>query len=250
MAQITKSIFSFVSGIERALGLQALYVVGLICFALAIILIILEVFFRKTPVFEHGKLVLKDNGVRWTPRELIIAAVVAAVFAASLSVTAGVQLIPGFVQARPANAFMATFGLLFGVPGAVGLALGNVLGDILSGTFTLGSFGGAIGVFMTGYLPYKLIRDRGLSTTKTIVWFLVVELITSVFGLAFPISSWLETVRILPLTAVWYAAFPAIWLTGLYPNWIIAPILIRVLYKPFAQRGWVASSSGVSPSRA
>ena len=39
----------------------------------------------------------------------------------------------GLTEVRPAGAFPPVFGLLYGLPGALGCAVGNLIADILSG---------------------------------------------------------------------------------------------------------------------
>ncbi|MDL2236814.1 hypothetical protein LJC56_03150 [Christensenellaceae bacterium OttesenSCG-928-K19] len=91
-------------------------------------------------------------------------------------------LIPGFSTFRPVNGLPVTLGLMFGPAGALGVAAGNVAGDIVNGTLSLASIGGAIGNFLFAFIPYKiwgLLRRRdnlkipNIFSLKKLLWFVV-----------------------------------------------------------------------------
>src|SRR5262249_37065773 len=67
-----------------------------------------------------------------------------------------IPLIPGFAELRPALALPPTFSLLFGPAAAWGMAFGNLIGDLLGGTFSAGSAFGFVGNFLLGLVPYAL----------------------------------------------------------------------------------------------
>jgi len=94
-------------------------------------------------------------------RMILLVALCAAVYAAALIVfKAGIVLIPGITEVRPANLLPIVFSLLFGPAAAWGTAIGNLIGDFF-GTLTLGSFFGFIGNFFLGYVPYKVWGNLG-----------------------------------------------------------------------------------------
>lgn len=58
-------------------------------------------------------------------------------------------------EVRPASVFPIVCGLLFGLPGALGTAVGNFFGDIYSGYEMSFCIAGFFAQFLFGYLPYK-----------------------------------------------------------------------------------------------
>jgi energy-coupling factor transport system substrate-specific component len=90
-------------------------------------------------------------------RLVVLAAVTAALYAALLIPFKPLVLIPGLTEVRPAAAVPLVSGLLFGPAGAVGAALGNLLGDFF-GTLGWGSLFGLGGNFLLAYIPYRLLR--------------------------------------------------------------------------------------------
>ncbi|HIC93387.1 MAG TPA: QueT transporter family protein [Anaerolineae bacterium] len=92
---------------------------------------------------------------------ILLVALCAAVYAAVLIVfKAGIVLIPGITEVRPANLLPIVFSLLFGPAAAWGTAIGNLIGDFF-GTLGPGSFFGFIGNFFLGYVPYKVWGHLG-----------------------------------------------------------------------------------------
>ncbi len=86
----------------------------------------------------------------------ILVAVMFAVLSASINV---MTFAGGYSQIRPVNAIPAPVGMVFGPVGALGCALGNLLGDMvrigtLQGTVVLGF----IANFLVAYIPYKIWR--------------------------------------------------------------------------------------------
>jgi len=90
-------------------------------------------------------------------RMVVLAAATAALYAALLIPFKPLVLIPGLTEMRPGAAIPLVAGLLFGPAGAVGAALGNLLGDFF-GTLGWGSLFGLGGNFLLGYIPYRLVR--------------------------------------------------------------------------------------------
>lgn len=99
---------------------------------------------------------MKEIFTMWRHTQMVVlVALSAAIYAATLIPFQGLPIIPGFTNVRPANVFPFVFGLLFGPAGAWGAAIGNLINDFF-GTLGLGSIGGFIGNFFLGYLPYKM----------------------------------------------------------------------------------------------
>lgn len=94
---------------------------------------------------------MTDLASVWQDTRLIVmTAQIAAIYAAILiPFKAGIPIIPGFVELRPANAIPIVASLLFGPAAAWGAGIGNVIGDCF-GTFGPASFFGFWGNFFWG----------------------------------------------------------------------------------------------------
>ena len=105
---------------------------------------------------------MTDLASVWQDTRLIVmTAQIAAIYAAILiPFKAGIPIIPGFVELRPANAIPIVASLLFGPAAAWGAGIGNVIGDCF-GTFGPASFFGFWGNFFLGYLPYVMWGHLG-----------------------------------------------------------------------------------------
>ena len=100
-------------------------------------------------------------GVWQDTRLIVITAQIAAIYAAILiPFKAGIPIIPGFVELRPANAIPIVTSLLFGPAAAWGAGIGNIIGDCF-GTLGPASVFGFLGNFLLGYLPYLLWGNLG-----------------------------------------------------------------------------------------
>ena len=94
-------------------------------------------------------------------RLIVVTAQIAAIYAAILiPFKAGIPIIPGFVELRPANAIPIVSSLLFGPAAAWGAGIGNIIGDCF-GTLGPASIFGFLGNFLFGYLPYLLWGNMG-----------------------------------------------------------------------------------------
>ena len=100
-------------------------------------------------------------GVWQDTRLIVVTAQIAAIYAAILiPFKAGIPIIPGFVELRPANAIPIVASLLFGPAAAWGAGIGNLIGDCF-GTLGPASLFGFLGNFSFGYLPYLLWGHLG-----------------------------------------------------------------------------------------
>lgn len=100
---------------------------------------------------------MKEIFTMWkNVRMVLLTALCAALYAAVLiAFKAGIVIVPGITEIRPANILPIAFSLLFGPAAAWGCALGNLIGDFF-GTVGPGSFFGFIGNFLLGFVPYKI----------------------------------------------------------------------------------------------
>ena len=246
MSEFFTGLFRVIGEVATGLGTGVLYLLGVVMLMFGMLAFLVEVVLTRTPAL-HPYPRLARNGVVWSPRELLVAAMCAAIYAVTLGLTAGLQLVPGFVQARPANALLAVFAVLFGVPGCAGLAVGNILGDVLSGTMTLGSVGGFFGIFTAAYLVHMLVGRRRPTGLRYLGRFYLTTFLSALFGTGLLISAWLATIAILPAEAIWTVAFPSIFFVVLYPQWLFSLLLLKALYPAFERRGWIGGPEEDAP---
>jgi energy-coupling factor transport system substrate-specific component len=93
---------------------------------------------------------------------IVLTALTAAIYAAILIPFKAIPLVPGFTEVRPGNMIPVAFGLFFGPAGAWGAAIGNTIGDLIGGSFGVGSLFGLVGNFLFAYIPYKLWMNLGI----------------------------------------------------------------------------------------
>lgn len=82
----------------------------------------------------------------------------------------GFVIIPGITEIRPVNALPAIYGLIFGPTGALACAIGNLLADILGGTFSPASAAGMLGNYAMAYVPYKVWGGWLRKPDRDILW--------------------------------------------------------------------------------
>jgi len=133
---------------------------------------------------------MKEVFTMWKSTKMIVlTAVTAAIYAAVLIPFKAIPLVPGFTEVRPGNMIPVAFGLFFGPAGAWGAAIGNTLGDLIGGTFGVGSLFGLVGNFLFAYVPYKLWMNLGIlkaeeqapdcRSVKKVVVFIVLGILAS-----------------------------------------------------------------------
>ncbi len=107
-------------------------------------------------------------------------------------------------ELRPASALPPVFGMMFGIWGALGVAMGNLVSDIIAGYPPEILIIGFIAQFLYGYLPYKLwysikinqeISTPRLDNVKNLVKFIVVIFISS-YIMAMLIAFLMEALKI------------------------------------------------------
>jgi energy-coupling factor transport system substrate-specific component len=170
-------------------------------------------------------------------RMIILTALSAAIYAAFLIVfKAGIVIVPGITEIRPANVFPPVFGLLFGPAGAWGAAIGNTIGDLFGGTIGPGSIFGFFGNFFLGFIPYKmwgatwgLVKKGDMApNVNTVPKIIAAEIVSFVAAAAcaIVISWYLDLAGMVPF------AFLALVIT--FNNFlaflVVGPILLALLY--------------------
>ncbi len=170
-------------------------------------------------------------------RMIILTALSAAIYAAFLIVfKAGIVIVPGITEIRPANVFPPVFGLLFGPAGAWGAAIGNTIGDLFGGTIGPGSIFGFFGNFFLGFIPYKmwgatwgLVKKGDMApNVNTVPKIIAAEIVSFVAAAAcaIVIAWYLDLAGMVPF------AFLALVIT--FNNFlaflVVGPILLALLY--------------------
>lgn len=99
------------------------------------------------------------------------------------------SLVPGVTEIRPANVVPPVLGVLFGLPAAVGISVGNLISDILGGSNAFICVTGFIANFLYSYLPYRMwytefaskgkVTPPNLSSMKDVLKFIYVIFINS-----------------------------------------------------------------------
>lgn len=190
------------------------------------------------------------TGVWRDTRLIVVTAQIAAIYAAILiPFKAGIPIIPGFVELRPANAIPLVASLLFGPAAAWGAGIGNIIGDCF-GTLGPASVFGFLGNFLFGYLPYLLWGNLGwLSSDQPPMvqsWRQGLE-----YGLVCVVASgacagiigWgVEMLGLLPFVVL----APAIFFNNIVMGFLLGPPLLMFLY-PRVKR-WHLRYEDIRPS--
>lgn len=182
---------------------------------------------------------------KWTTVDFTLIVVCAALYAGALIAFSAIKLGAG-ISLRPANALQPVFGILFGVPGAIGIALGNLVNDIYTGFFSK-SLAGVVGNFLGAYIPYLIISNPRLRTSKSIAQYVI-----GVVGLTSAVVAGSVLLNVaLGLTA-WPLAqnvlIPLIFGQQVVATAILGPILLNLLY-PFVKRAGLYRGRAVDETR-
>ncbi len=170
-------------------------------------------------------------------RMVVLVALTAAMYAAALIPFKLLPIIPGITELRPANVFPVICSLMFGPAGAWGAAIGNLIGDLMGGTYGLGSYFGMVGNFFFGYIPYKIwhiisTKEPDKWSPAMLVRYLYVTLLASVScGV---IVAWgLDLLGLVPF----HVLAPLISINNFITAGILGPLLLPILYQRVKQWG-------------
>ncbi|MFD9317588.1 hypothetical protein ACFWDQ_07690 [Streptomyces sp. NPDC060053] len=106
---------------------------------------------------------LTDVSAIWkNPRLIVLTAVSSALYAAAYIVLApfSIHLIPGVLGIALRGVMPLAMGLLFGPAGALGVGIGNTIGDVIGGSLGPGSPFAFLSNFLLAYLPYRYWRRK------------------------------------------------------------------------------------------
>lgn len=224
----------FVKNIVDSLGFETMFAIGAGVFVVGTVLFIAEMSGYEITVFPPG---IRRTGLKWDAMAVVQVSITAAIFGAGLVATAGIVFLPGIAYLRPAQAFVAVFGILFGVPGALGCSLGNLIGDLFGGYLTLGSVSGFIGNFLNAYVIYRFVKTAShadLNSVGDAVRY-AAGTILGALVIAFYISWWLDLWNIVPTAAAWTVNFGNVMLNGTVTVLTLGYILTRALF-PYVKK--------------
>ncbi len=92
------------------------------------------------------------------PQMVVLTAITAALYATAYIALSpfSIDLVPGVLSFSIRTIFPMVFGILFGPAGAWGLGIGNIVGDLFTGSLALGSVFGFLSNALLGYLGFTL----------------------------------------------------------------------------------------------
>jgi len=178
----------------------------------------------------------KDVILVWKETQsIVVVGVVAAMYAAVRIPFVPFQIIPGFTEIRPGAIVPPLAGIFFGPAACWGAAIGNLIGDIFTGLFSVGSIGGFIGNFLLAYVPYRFwwrnlkkhLKTEELEPKKTVPLLIVVGVVASLVC-ASTIAWFVDMVGLVPLIALGVSIF--------FNNASVCIILLPLLYFLLAPR--------------
>ncbi|MGE5702642.1 MAG: QueT transporter family protein [Clostridia bacterium] len=170
---------------------------------------------------------------KWTTGDFVLILMVAALYAGAIALFAQVKLIPQ-VPIRPANALQPVFGLLFGIPGCIGLGIGNLVSDLMMGSTAPHVLAaGFVANFLGGFIAYVFVKDPSLKEDRSYIHYIVfVVLLASVVvscTILINVALGLTPKEIVP------AYIRAVFLNQAIATAVLGPILLKLLY-PFVHR--------------
>jgi energy-coupling factor transport system substrate-specific component len=144
--------------------------------------------------FHNFRVSVRKGENVWDLVNIQIIFLSAVLYAGSLASTSGITFFEGYSWLRPGNAVAPFLGYFFGIPGCVGVAVGELIADSFSGYYSWGSIGGFLGNFALAYVPYKVLRDPPLRHLKEISSFIFFGAIGSTLLCAYIIVGLLDII--------------------------------------------------------
>jgi len=148
-------------------------------------------------VFRNFRISVRKGENVWDLVNIQIMLLSAVVYAGSLTSTAGITFVEGYSWLRPGNAMAPLLGYFFGIPGCIGVALGELFADSFSGYYSLGSIGGFVGNFALAYVPHKVLSDPPLRHFKEASYFFLFGAVGATLLCAYTIAGLLEIIGLL-----------------------------------------------------
>ncbi len=205
--------------------------------------------------FRGLRITFKRGKGLWDPVNIWIVFLSAVVYGGSLASTGEIAIIEGYTWIRPGNMMAPLLGYIFGLPGCIGVGLGELLTDSFSGYYSWGSIGGFIGNFILAYIPYKVLRDPPLKRFKEILSYCFFVGIGSVLACAYIIVGLLDIIgslgymhpipilvgdpppiEVLSEETLWNGFFPFMILNNV-PMSLIAGFVIVISFNYLSEKG-------------
>lgn len=207
--------------------LWILRILGAISFGISLVVFFMSFRYR----FEGLKPV--KHGLKWNASAITIIAIAAALNAGAAIITGPVRI--GWISFRPGAAITPVLGILFGIPGAIGAGLGNVISDILRGFVAPSSISGFLGNFFAfALVPSIFVKDPSLKTKKSWMQYIVGIVIGAGFGML-SMPWFIDITGTMPPVAAWTSEPAALLMNRILSPLLLGPIFLKVLY-PFVER--------------
>ncbi len=168
-------------------------------------------------------------------RMIVLIGLCAALYSVTSASFKFLTVIPGITEIRPGACIPIVFSVFFGPVAAWGSAFGNVIGDVIGGTIGPGSLFGMPGNFLYGYIPYRIIRSFGASssdiiTAKKFPIFIFASFVASA-ACATIVASGIDFLGLYPFDLVEHT----IVINNTFWSLVLASLLIRRLDKRIRQ---------------
>lgn len=229
-------------------------VISLPIIGFSVLVLIAEVLGYEVTFKRSGISLVKGEGVfDWVGIQAMLLSAV--VYAGSLASTAGITLVESLTWLRPGNVMAPLLGYMFGIPGCVGVALGNLLADSFSGYYGVASTGGFVGNFMLAYIPHKVLSDPPLRqgrevakyslfagvSSALICAYVIVGLLDLIWsaGITYPIpviGGTAPPVQVQGEDILWGSLFTIIATNDIVMN-LVAGMLIVLSFRYFSEKG-------------
>lgn len=168
----------------------------------------------------------------WNNTKMIVLVALSAALYAAILIPFKVVLpfIPGFTELRPASVIPILTSLFFGPAAVWGAGFGNLIGDILGGTFGIASSFGFIGNLLYALIPYRIFRafsitEPSMKRSKPLLLFILSVFLASAACGGF-IGWGVEILGLIPFAAL----SSIIFLNNFIVSLILGPLLLPILY--------------------
>lgn len=202
-----------------------LIAISLVTVAAALVTMALEI--AGFTVTRRG---IRRSGLDWNSTALAIVAISGAVYTAARFLQTP-QIVPGFGGLTFTHVLAPVIALLFGVPGAIGVALSVPFGDYIFGYLSVGSVAGVAGHWLAlCYVPYKMVSDPSFRSRSSILQVYLWAVVIASIWHAITIEGWLDVLNLVPSEVALAVIAPGVVVAhGLLPA-ILMPFVLAPLY--------------------
>lgn len=173
---------------------------------------------------------LVRHHIRWDASVITIIAISAALNAGAAIITGPIRF--GWISFRPGAAITPVLGILFGIPGAIGAGLGNVISDILKGFISPASVSGFLGNFFAfALIPGMIVRDASLKNKNSWMQYIVGICVGAGFGML-SMPWFIDVTGTMPPVAAWTTEPFALLMNRILSPLLLGPVFLKILY-PF-----------------